>query len=386
MKENSELDKNCFNSNWLRPGAVVPVDIPTTGALLAEIQRLQARLHMWAVEMNIAGVKDGADNPRHAIQRLRDSALGVSSLARGETATNMGTDPHVAPLLATSVAERNEIIEECAKACEGYQTVIVPFMPAAIAKSIRALKGDTSPAASGRSEFDRFDPATGSPAPSVKAHSFKDWAHEAHKNWGGLDSRERALTHDAWIASGVAATLKATSFASSAIAPNEISSKEILSNSFDTPPTMKRSDWRWLLRDARPLLLRAWEKSGEGAFGPIATALSNIDSVLSGTPALRSAIAITERERVVIGNLIHTADAIYHALDDSEELEDKSISVPEEHYNLLSLAIACLDDLPDDKPGYIMCPAAKAKWALRRIIGESEPESEQVVDIGKQNV
>ena len=77
---------------------------------------------------------------------------------------------------------------------------------------------------------------------------------------------------------------------------------------------------------------------------------------------------MTERERITLSNLLQIARAIYYALDDSEE-RGKEIILTLEHYNLLNLGLACLDDLPDDKPGYAMGPAAKAAWALRRIIG-----------------
>ena len=33
-----------FDERWLQPGGVVPVDMPTTGALVREIQRLRAML------------------------------------------------------------------------------------------------------------------------------------------------------------------------------------------------------------------------------------------------------------------------------------------------------------------------------------------------------
>lgn len=33
-----------FDERWLKPGAIVPVDIPTTGALVREIQRLRSQL------------------------------------------------------------------------------------------------------------------------------------------------------------------------------------------------------------------------------------------------------------------------------------------------------------------------------------------------------
>jgi hypothetical protein len=97
-------------------------------------------------------------------------------------------------------------------------------------------------------------------------------------------------------------------------------------------------------------------------------------------PASAIEATLTEGERVTLGNLIHLVRALYYALDDGEETERQGVEIAEDHYNLLSLAIAVFDDLPDDKPGYVMGPAAKAAWALRRIIGESEAATDGRAD------
>lgn len=45
------------------------------------------------------------------------------------------------------------------------------------------------------------------------------------------------------------------------------------------------SEPRELVRDARVRLLRAWEKSGEGALGPLSALLADLDAWLQGKPA-----------------------------------------------------------------------------------------------------
>ena len=78
-------------------------------------------------------------------------------------------------------------------------------------------------------------------------------------------------------------------------------------------------------------------------------------------------VSLTEREHVTLKNLISLADAIDHALHDAEEAERGEAMLSAEHTNMLNCGIACLEDLPDDKPGYTLCGPAKAKWALRRL-------------------
>lgn len=67
------------------------------------------RLLQPAIESHDPLVRANACNDALAILRELESAKSPSSLTRGETATNMGTDPHVAPLLVASVAARSEI-------------------------------------------------------------------------------------------------------------------------------------------------------------------------------------------------------------------------------------------------------------------------------------
>lgn len=91
-------------------------------------------------------------------------------------------------------------------------------------------------------------------------------------------------------------------------------------------------------------------------------------------PIVTESVTLTERETVTIKNLIELAGALYYALDDSEELPDGTgIQVPQDHSDLLALGLACLDELPDDKPGFVMTSVAKAAWALRRLGNWSQP-------------
>lgn len=73
---------------------------PRTGSEIAwkfarelerELAEAKAKLHAWAVEMNITGVMDGADNPQHAIARLREKL--TESAERDTTRKLMMTCP-----------------------------------------------------------------------------------------------------------------------------------------------------------------------------------------------------------------------------------------------------------------------------------------------------
>jgi len=65
--------------------------------------------------------------------------------------------------------------------------------------------------------------------------------------------------------------------------------------------------------------------------------------------------------------LAYAADV---ALDDGEELEDGSHKLDKDNSNKLCDAVEKLAALPDDRPGYTMGPAAKARWALRSLVGK----------------
>ena len=54
-----------MNNEWLKPYAIIPVDIPTTGILIAEIKRLRSiktNMHNWEVSIIVYALRLLADN------------------------------------------------------------------------------------------------------------------------------------------------------------------------------------------------------------------------------------------------------------------------------------------------------------------------------------
>lgn len=76
-------------------------------------------------------------------------------------------------------------------------------------------------------------------------------------------------------------------------------------------------------------------------------------------------------EARAIEGLLELAYAGWCAMDDGELLENGTVVISKENYEALCDALDALDKLPDDQPGYTMEPAAKARWALRSLIGVS---------------
>lgn len=77
---------------------------------------------------------------------------------------------------------------------------------------------------------------------------------------------------------------------------------------------------------------------------------------------------ILEREaRDTVEKLIAVARAAWHATDNSEEVErgdGRQYCIDAVQFDALSEALDALDELPDDRPGYVMHGPAKAEWAL----------------------
>lgn len=72
--------------------------------------------------------------------------------------------------------------------------------------------------------------------------------------------------------------------------------------------------------------------------------------------------------------LLKVAECAESLADSSEEMEgeDGRIHlVMAADFDELSDALDLLDELPDDKPGYVLGGAAKAAWALHDIIGDT---------------
>lgn len=73
----------------------------------------------------------------------------------------------------------------------------------------------------------------------------------------------------------------------------------------------------------------------------------------------------------VIAALVDVALRAFDLLDNAEEsgpVGESVFTVHVDDVNALSDALDVLDALPDDQPGYVMGPAAKAQWALRHLL------------------
>lgn len=121
------------------------------------------------------------------------------------------------------------------------------------------------------------------------------------------------------------------------------------------PATIVISDWlancsvgQWTPFEAATALSRALEKEGY----TIAVAKPADDGV---------------REAIIA--LLAVARAAYDLADNSEitglRAADEVVTIQTSDFHKLDQAINRLDDLPDDQPGYVMSPVAKAEWALR---------------------
>lgn len=72
----------------------------------------------------------------------------------------------------------------------------------------------------------------------------------------------------------------------------------------------------------------------------------------------------------VVASLVKVAQAAFHVADDSEEImtdDGREHRIIGMDFDELSDALDTLDELPDDRPGYVMNGPAKAEWALRHL-------------------
>lgn len=76
----------------------------------------------------------------------------------------------------------------------------------------------------------------------------------------------------------------------------------------------------------------------------------------------------TTSTRFVIVALLAVATAAWHALDDGEQMSDGSHRVSATDATALAASLGVLDELPDDKPGYVLHGPARAEWALRQVL------------------
>lgn len=81
---------------------------------------------------------------------------------------------------------------------------------------------------------------------------------------------------------------------------------------------------------------------------------------------------LTDREGKTLHGLVELAAAAYYLADNTED-DGSTLTVDRQDFDRLSEALDRLDELPDDKPGYTMGPAGKARWSLDRIFAEEGP-------------
>lgn len=111
--------------------------------------------------------------------------------------------------------------------------------------------------------------------------------------------------------------------------------------------------------------------------------LDEIEALRAENEALKEQVTQLEREKDYryveqilrpIRILLKVAKCAESLADNSEEMEgeDGRIHVgTAADFDELSDALDLLDELPDDKPGYVLGGAAKAAWALHDIIGDT---------------
>lgn len=89
-------------------------------------------------------------------------------------------------------------------------------------------------------------------------------------------------------------------------------------------------------------------------------------------PAAVVGPALTPVERQALEGLCAVAAAAHHVADDSP-YDGSTVAVESGDMEALGQALDKLEGLPDDQPGYLMGPASKAEWALRRLLDVASP-------------
>lgn len=74
-----------------------------------------------------------------------------------------------------------------------------------------------------------------------------------------------------------------------------------------------------------------------------------------------------------VETLLSLAEAAWEAMENSEHSNDEEtgqrfVIIPKDDYDAVCAWLAHLEVLPDDRPGYTLGPAGKARWALRGIL------------------
>lgn len=95
--------------------------------------------------------------------------------------------------------------------------------------------------------------------------------------------------------------------------------------------------------------------------------LNRVEADALAAPADPVQGVATADERAVIEAILEVAYRAWSAMDNSEE-DDGFVCIERPDIEALSRAMDVLDALPDDRPGYVMKAAAKARWALRGLL------------------
>ena len=72
----------------------------------------------------------------------------------------------------------------------------------------------------------------------------------------------------------------------------------------------------------------------------------------------------TQKELIAL--LLDVVRAAHAAMDNTED-DGNGLHWHRPDFDELSAAMDKLDELPDDRPGYVMGPAAKVEWALQQL-------------------
>ncbi|MCD9087391.1 hypothetical protein [Stenotrophomonas sp. SY1] len=93
----------------------------------------------------------------------------------------------------------------------------------------------------------------------------------------------------------------------------------------------------------------------------------HFDTPLPGPSPAAPGLDLTTAEVDVIEALLALAYAAWNAADNGED-NGESLTIERSEFAAVGKALDTLDELPDDRPGEVMEAAAKARWALRRVL------------------
>ena len=142
----------------------------------------------------------------------------------------------------------------------------------------------------------------------------------------------------------------------------------------EAAPVLMSSEGDWTVMDCPKYgeCVKYSKKGADGkaAYRDLSAECASLRAQLGASQAGAAGGVVTEDVRNVIEMLIDVAYCADVATEDSENLGDgEGHIVGDRECADLSAAIEALEELPDDQPGYVMGAAAKARWALRGLLG-----------------